>query len=100
MEQASGEDLAFEEQLLKDPYNFGAWSQYLQHKAPAGPKTRNLLYERALKNLPGSYKLWLHYLRERREQVRGRVPTDGAVVAVNVRFPLPLFLPLPPPATP
>ena len=52
--------------------------------------------ERALKNLPGSYKLWLHYLRERREQVRGRVPTDGAVVAVNVRFPSDL----PPPATP
>lgn len=30
----------------------------------------NLVYERALKELPGSYKLWYNYLKLRRNQVK------------------------------
>ena len=30
----------------------------------------NQIYERALKELPGSYKLWYAYLRTRREQLK------------------------------
>lgn len=30
----------------------------------------NQIYERALKELPGSYKLWYSYLRTRREQLK------------------------------
>ena len=86
MEAPTADDLTFEEQLMRDPYGFGVWCQYLTHKAHASPKARNLLFERALKNLPGSYKLWLHYLRERQAQVRGRVCSDPAVAAVNETF--------------
>lgn len=82
----SQDDLPFEEQLLRDPYSFSGWWQYLTHKAESGAKARNLLFERALKNLPGSYKLWLHYLRERQAQVRGRACADAAVAAVNETF--------------
>ena len=66
----NSEDLALEAEVCRDPYNLSAWQQYLQHKNAAPAKERNILFERALKRLPGSYKLWLHYLRERREQVR------------------------------
>ena len=30
-----------------------------------------MIYERALKELPGSYKLWYNYLRLRRSQLKG-----------------------------
>merc|ERR1719232_1632707 len=36
----------------------------------------NLVFERALKELPGSYKLWYNYLKVRRKQMKGRCVTD------------------------
>ena len=44
----------------------------------ARPVKRYLIYERALKFLPGSYKLWHAYLQERREAVEGKVPVTHA----------------------
>eukprot|EP01050_Picozoa_sp_SAG11_P001122 SAG11_NODE_46_length_20454_cov_11.499386_15_plen_554_part_00 len=83
---AAGDDLSYEEELLKNPYSVPTWWGYLESKQGASPKTRNILYERALQRLPGSYKLWHNYLRERREQTRGRKHTDAAFTAVNDTF--------------
>ena len=47
---------------------------------------RNVIFERALKVLPGSYKLWHAYLKERRHQVRHACPTDPVMEAVNNTF--------------
>lgn len=44
------------------------------------------MYERALKELPGSYKLWYNYLRVRRKQVRGKCITDSLYEQVNNAF--------------
>ena len=57
-------------------------------KAKAGTpfKVRRLLYERALKALPGSYKLWNMYLRERRDRIKQKCITDPAYEAVNNTF--------------
>lgn len=46
----------------------------------------NFLYERALKELPGSYKLWYNYLRTRRQQVKGRCIIDPTFEEVNNAF--------------
>merc|ERR1719347_1313196 len=46
----------------------------------------NLVFERALKELPGSYKLWYNYLKVRRKQMKGRVVTDPGYEAVNTVF--------------
>lgn len=46
-------------------------------------QTRNLLHERALKVLPGSYKLWMSYLADRRAQLKGKCVTDPAYEVVN-----------------
>eukprot|EP01051_Picozoa_sp_SAG22_P021902 SAG22_NODE_5025_length_1104_cov_2.035821_1_plen_300_part_10 len=83
---ASASDLDLEEQLIRSPYSVPLWWNYLESKQSSGPKVRNILYERALQKVPGSYKLWNHYLRERREQVRGREPTDPAIQSVNDVF--------------
>merc|ERR1719481_878709 len=46
----------------------------------------NLIFERALKELPGSYKLWYNYLKVRRKQMKGRCVTDPGYDAVNNCF--------------
>jgi pre-mRNA-splicing factor SYF1 len=68
--EMDAEVLSYEEEVMRDPYNISSWQQYMQYKSGAPARERNILFERALKRLPGSYKLWLAYLRERREQVR------------------------------
>ncbi|XP_042465258.1 pre-mRNA-splicing factor SYF1-like [Zingiber officinale] len=49
-------------------------------------RRRAVIYERALKALPGSYKLWHAYLRERLEAVRGRPVNDLAFDSLNNTF--------------
>lgn len=46
----------------------------------------NIVYERALKELPGSYKLWYNYLKTRRKQIRNRCITDPGYEEVNNAF--------------
>ena len=41
------------------------------------------VYERALKELPGSYKLWYSYLKMRRNQIKKRCITDPSYEEVN-----------------
>lgn len=53
----SDEDLLYEEELLRNPYNLKMWWRYIQARTDAPAKRRYLLYERALRALPGSYKV-------------------------------------------
>ena len=45
-----------------------------------------MIYERALKELPGSFKLWYNYLKLRRSQIRGKCITDPCFEDVNNCF--------------
>lgn len=45
-----------------------------------------MVYERALKELPGSYKLWYNYLKLRRSQVKGKEITHSEFEDVNNAF--------------
>jgi len=71
-------DLPYEEEILRHPYSVKCWMRYVEHKIATGGKghTVNIIYERALKELPGSYKLWYNYLRLRRLQTKGRCISD------------------------
>ena len=59
------DDVTFEEELVRNPFALRTWLDYIMSKKSAPAKTRFQLYERALKNLPGSYKLWRAYITER-----------------------------------
>ena len=68
-------DLPYEEEILRHPYSTKCWLRYIEHKSSGQDSGKdsatcrqqvNLIYERALKELPGSYKLWYNYLRLRR----------------------------------
>jgi len=50
--------LHLQEDVIRNIYDFRSWWRYLQFKGDAPPRIRFMLYERALKELPGSYKLW------------------------------------------
>ena len=56
------EDIPFEEELLRNPHSLKSWLRYIEARSDAPNKFLNLLYERALKELPGSYKIWNSYL--------------------------------------
>eukprot|EP00794_Sanderia_malayensis_P015651 gene15651-17230_t len=78
-------DIPYEEEILRHPYSVKCWMRYIEHKTSTGAKNNNLnlLYERALKELPGSYKLWYNYLKLRRKQVKGKCITDPAFEDAN-----------------
>lgn len=51
------EDLLYEEEILRNPYELRKWWRYLQARKGISLKRRYLLYERSLQALPGSYKV-------------------------------------------
>lgn len=79
-------DLLYEEDLLRNAYSLKYWTRYITAKRAAPAKQRNLVAERALKYLPGSYKLWRQYLNDRCAQVKNRKPGDAAIESVNRIF--------------
>ncbi|KAI4466206.1 pre-mrna splicing factor [Holotrichia oblita] len=80
------EDLPYEEEILRNPYSVKHWLRYIDHKKNAQKFAVNIIYERALKELPGSYKLWYNYLRTRRRQIKGRCIIDPGYEEVNNAF--------------
>ncbi|KAG5876947.1 hypothetical protein JTB14_031318 [Gonioctena quinquepunctata] len=80
------DDLPYEEEILRNPYSVKHWLRYIDHKKAAPKHGVNIIYERSLKQLPGSYKLWYNYLRTRRKQVKSRCITDPGYEEVNNAF--------------
>ncbi|CAI9716217.1 pre-mRNA-splicing factor SYF1-like [Octopus vulgaris] len=72
------DDLPYEEDILRNPYSVKCWLRYIEHKKEAPKTVINMIYERAIKEMPGSYKLWYNYLKLRRRQIRGRCISDPA----------------------
>jgi hypothetical protein len=47
----------YEEDIIRNAFSVKAWLRYLDHKRTARPLTRFLIYERALKELPGRFSI-------------------------------------------
>ena len=69
-------ELQHEEEIQRNPYNFKAWWNYLTYKKEASKVSRYVIYERSLKFLPRSYKLWHAYLLERTATMTNKCITD------------------------
>ncbi|XP_056647942.1 pre-mRNA-splicing factor syf1 homolog [Diorhabda sublineata] len=80
------DDLPYEEEILRNPYSVKHWLRYIDHKKLAPNNAVNIIFERALKELPGSYKLWYNYLRTRRNQIKSKCITDPGYEEVNNAF--------------
>ncbi|XP_023241197.1 pre-mRNA-splicing factor SYF1-like [Centruroides sculpturatus] len=80
------DDLPYEEEILRNPYSVKHWMRYIEFKKDAPKQVINMIYERALRELPGSYKLWYNYLKLRRKQVKGYCIIDPEYEDVNNTF--------------
>ncbi|EFA83911.1 TPR-like helical domain-containing protein [Heterostelium album PN500] len=80
------DDLAYEEDVKRNPLVVSSWIRYLDYKKEAPQSVRNNIYERAVKHMPRSYKLWHSYLRELVVCVRGRCIVDPSFDIVNKAF--------------
>lgn len=76
-------DVAFEDELARNPYSIRVWWSYIQSKQGAPAAVRYLLFERAVKALPGVYKFWNTYLILRREECQELSADDPEVEAAN-----------------
>jgi pre-mRNA-splicing factor SYF1 len=82
------DDLPYEEECIRNPYYLKSWLRYIDHKTK---NTKNwitvyLIYERALKQLPGSYKLWFNYLKLRRLHLKSKCISDYQFEEVNTIY--------------
>jgi pre-mRNA-splicing factor SYF1 len=78
------QDKYYEDEVARNPYHLKAWTSYLTWKKEALPAMRFFIYERALKYLPRSYKLWFAYLMERKKGLRGKSVADkGYDILIN-----------------
>jgi len=80
------DDVSYEEDVLRNPFSLKHWWWYLEFKTKAPQKTRYQIYERAVRNLPGSYKLWFKYLTERSFNCRNLSLEDAEYEATNAAF--------------
>lgn len=83
-------DIGLEDEVARNPYSVKSWLAYTDAKSSAEPQVRYNVYERALRLMPGSYKLWVAYLSDRQRQVM-RTQCRGVSQRLASRF-LPLQL--------
>eukprot|EP00466_Bigelowiella_natans_P008015 jgi/Bigna1/38562/e_gw1.26.7.1 len=82
----ASEDISYEEDVLRNPHSLKHWWWYLEFKARAPTKIRFRIYERAVKSLPRSYKLWFKYLTERVHECKNLSLEDSSFEATNAAF--------------
>nr|CAD1827711.1 unnamed protein product [Ananas comosus var. bracteatus] len=82
----SESDFPYEEEVLRDPLKLQAWQRYLAALAGAPPQKRFSIYERAVRALPGSYKLWRGYLAELLDAVQPLPISDPSYASLNSAF--------------
>ncbi|CAO3590726.1 unnamed protein product [Absidia cylindrospora] len=70
-------DCPYEEELARYPFSLRTWLRYIDHKQNGTFSFEDVcnIYDRALKELPGSYKLWKQYLDLRRDKLKGSLRT-------------------------
>jgi pre-mRNA-splicing factor SYF1 len=59
----SESELYHESEILRNPFHLKTWLAYLEEAKCQCAAKKCLIYERALRNLPSSYKLWRSYLQ-------------------------------------
>lgn len=90
----SSSDIAYEQDILRNPYTLSSWLRYIEHKADAAIHERVFVLERACNDLKRSYKLWKMYLDLRREHVETLNPVkfEDEYAKVNECFERSLIL--------
>jgi len=86
MEEMDAGDLLYEEDILRNAYSLKYWWRYMEAKKRSPARQRNIVAERALKYLPGCYKIWHAYLSDRREQCSIKAPGHPAHARLHAAY--------------
>mmetsp|Transcript_24442 Transcript_24442/g.35917 ORF Transcript_24442/g.35917 Transcript_24442/m.35917 type:complete len:888 (+) Transcript_24442:79-2742(+) len=70
------QNLQYEDEVTRNPYYLKAWLKYLDYKQSSPVGERYVIFERAVKFLPRSYKLWYAYLSLRKSRLEYAAVTD------------------------
>ena len=79
-------DLPYEEEILRNPYSVKCWLRYIEHKKDAPKNVLNMVYERALKELPGRYVSAIRVKSHRTSTSRCQIaenPSWGNIVYIK-----------------
>jgi pre-mRNA-splicing factor SYF1 len=79
-------DTYYENEVARNPYYLKTWLQYISAKSNAAPAVKYSLYERALKHLPRSYKLWNAYLTDVSARLKGKQISDRRYIGLKSTF--------------
>uniref|UniRef100_A0A8C4KQ31 Pre-mRNA-splicing factor Syf1-like N-terminal HAT-repeats domain-containing protein n=1 Tax=Dromaius novaehollandiae TaxID=8790 RepID=A0A8C4KQ31_DRONO len=71
------EDVQYEEEILRNPFSVRCWLRYVEARQKGPRQGLNLVYERALRELPGRYGC------PRPRGVTGTSPGGGGAGAVS-----------------
>lgn len=80
------QDVPYEDDVAVNPYSLKSWWRYIKFKSDADVQQQCLLAERALTHIPGSYKIWHHYLNYRKAQVSAECITSYKYEELNELF--------------
>ncbi|KAL7676129.1 hypothetical protein ACOME3_002388 [Neoechinorhynchus agilis] len=89
------EDVAFEEEILRNRFSVRSWLRYVDHKQlsdlgefhPETVVAVSQIYERALAEFPFSYKIWYNYILYRVKESNRHKPDElGVFQGVNNLF--------------
>ena len=71
-------DAHWDGEVTRNPYHVSTWVNYVEFKKNSGCKNTDLyaVYERAVRHLPRSYKLWRMYLADRTSHLENKRVTD------------------------
>ena len=76
----------YESELARNPYNLRTWLAFLNTEKNSMPINRFVVYERAVKHLPRSYKLWVAYLTDLSTRLKGKKVTDKRCMGLKNTF--------------
>jgi len=91
----SGDDIVYEQDILRDPGSIKPWLIYIDYKHQHGSHLEQAyVLERACRQLPRSYKLWKMYLELRIKHLRTKNPAvhSAEYAKVNALFERALIL--------
>ncbi|CUM46449.1 Pre-mRNA-splicing factor SYF1 [Debaryomyces fabryi] len=85
------EDIPYEQELAKNPNDLSNWLRYYRFKSSASSctfRSRVFILERAVKQLPRSYKLWMLYIDIVLQEMQNSnsYKSKSEIVQVNVIF--------------
>jgi pre-mRNA-splicing factor SYF1 len=76
----------YETEISRNPYHLKTWIKYIDVNSKSSPINKYIIFERALKFLPRSYKIWLLYIKDVQSSLKNKKITDKRFLGFKVLY--------------